>query len=253
MAVSTQVYRDFADWVLSDLALRRTQRGSKLSRARRRKERIKGENRKIFLKGKHICWQGHEFRDSDFPWRIALAVTAYKKARDSEKEACTCVSNSEIAVNHRGHTKRNRRKNKSQHEPDMSPQAETLRITSSRYIKNHPFFESKFQMWFNLFRSEFARDKSYLEEAISDCRLNIVHSEKSEGPNHWTVGRWKVLLGDYLFELGAFSDALDEYNKALPIWENAPYQEGPFGRGIYLPHLLKQIAACQNREDRCSE
>lgn len=69
---------------LTDLAERRDQRGLRVPRGHRREELINGENRRMFLKGSHICYQGDEtepdgeprFRGSDSKLRLMVAVTA---------------------------------------------------------------------------------------------------------------------------------------------------------------------------------
>ena len=99
-----EVYEQFAEYMLSDLAERRTLRGAKLVRGRRRRERISGEQRGVCLRGDHIEYApGVRFRDSDCSFRLALAVRAYEEAsrlrcgKPSNSEACVKVAQMIIA------------------------------------------------------------------------------------------------------------------------------------------------------------
>lgn len=83
--MSADLYRLFAEYMLSDLAERRDQSGARLERGRRREEYVSGEKHRVPLRGEHVSYGGEErFRDSDGSVRLVLAVTAYEKAYELE-------------------------------------------------------------------------------------------------------------------------------------------------------------------------
>ncbi len=68
------------EYLLADLAERRSQHGGGLLRGQRREETLSGQKRRVPVRGKHICYTGQErFRESDCSLRLTLAVMAAEK------------------------------------------------------------------------------------------------------------------------------------------------------------------------------
>jgi hypothetical protein len=74
--VNLELYERFNPHVLSDVAERRTDTGEYLSRGQRRWIRTKGQPRRVFVHGEHICFQQEQFHDSDAELRLTMAVAA---------------------------------------------------------------------------------------------------------------------------------------------------------------------------------
>jgi len=107
----------FAREALTDLAERRDHSGLKVPRGQRREERINGEIRRMFLRGRHICYQGKEtktdgkprFRGSDSGLRLTVAITACEmylgqigdvRPKGTNRQACLMVARIVLSSRH---------------------------------------------------------------------------------------------------------------------------------------------------------
>ena len=88
--------------ILSDVAERRDQSGQGLERGQRREEEVGDEKQRVFLRGDHIWYQGHErYRGSDASFRLTMAVTWFErefrgqlhKKRGANAYACKKTAN----------------------------------------------------------------------------------------------------------------------------------------------------------------
>ena len=84
--MNADAYLQFAQSVLSDLAIRRDSQGRSVARGKRRTEFISGQTVRVSLQGDHICYSGDEtnangkkIRGSDSAFRLNLAVSACER------------------------------------------------------------------------------------------------------------------------------------------------------------------------------
>ncbi|MGA3205310.1 MAG: hypothetical protein ABSF12_22670 [Bryobacteraceae bacterium] len=267
MAVS---YREFAIWILGDLAVRET------------------ENDRIAFTGNHVSIQ-HPFpfqlaegsdkgfldritkfkatlpRHSDLSERLAIAVRALmldgEKAfaaadlvreilRKAPKEVKAQYEELGIAYAFRsidtpiGATHRNRRTKRKK--VGISPevrQAESIRSQASRFIKNHKKFDALFALWLGTFRFECCRDADWFASVEPSYVARVVEFEKHGEPFDWYTAMPVAAAAQFYHEQLKFSEALFYYRKAITAAMRAVMPE--HHRARVLHWLETQMHLCE--------
>jgi tetratricopeptide (TPR) repeat protein len=267
-------YREFAHWILNDLAIRKT------------------ENDRITFTGNHVCAQYllprrskddsdsqfaakvREFRarlprGSDFSERIAFATRAlildgekayiaadiirqWLKQLPAEKKA----EYDRAGIGHAfrpidgpiGSTCRNRRtkEKKKQGVSTEESEAETIRTQASRFIRKHKNFEVRFQEALDSFRERFYRDEELYASVEASKIARVEAFETLSGPFDWFAAMPVAAAAQFYHEQGKFEQALFYYGKAIRAAGQAIMDE--HFRGFVLHWLKVEVERCKRLE-----
>lgn len=272
----TLPYREFARWILNDLATRTTENGI------------------VTFAGNHICirhapptraeedtdeqfaFRMYQFRKtfrrgSDAQERLALAAKAFmlagettwyaaahsvlelvrslpaeKKAEYESKGIGYAFRPIDMPV---GTTRRNRRtKKKKQDKTPEELQTDSIRAEVSRFINDYPNpdFERLFERHFGAFRSQFCRDEGWFASVEGSYVARAVAVEQISGPFDWFRAMPLSAAAQFYHEQGKFDSALLYYHKAIRAARCAVMHENL--RSFVLAWLQDGVMRCNNSE-----
>jgi hypothetical protein len=264
-------YRQFAIWVLSDLAVRKAEHdrvtftGNHVCSQRLLPTRLEGETAKQFAVRLQEFRKGLQ-RYSDASERLALAVKAFML--DGEKSFAAAHSVMEIlrkvpaeqkAEYERqgigyafrpiemliGKTRRNRRTKKKKH--DKTPeelQAETIRTQASRFIHNHKDFDALFQRRLGSFRYECCRDAEWFDSVEASYAARVEAFEQISGHFDWFRVMPLAVSAQFYHEQRKYAPALLHYRKAIRAARRAVMHENL--RVFVIPWLRRGVKLCNH-------
>lgn len=244
-------YREFATWILSDLARRDRSKdrehvvfeGNHISYQRMRPTQGPGESDDDYKKRVRDFYRALP-RASDFSLRIALAFRAVSKAGDKNLAAAQFVLQELNGAAERSRAVRNwlakygiayrplehplgttrRHLRHGPTAPRLSledPRVETTRTQALRFIRECAEFDLLFEGEFKKFRSEHYRDAKLYAEMEAELRRQLVDNEAQLG----SADRWTAMttsgLARLLHQQGKFEEAQVFYRLALERWKLA--------------------------------
>jgi hypothetical protein len=262
--MNRELYEQFIPHVLSDVAERRTDSGQYLPRGRRRWVLINGQRRRVFVHGKHICYQNEEFHDSDAEYRLAMAVAAAELIEQerlggywgSNTKACLHVA--ETLLNSGCERLKSRFLKSDRHtqtqdkactprtpaEPPFLRLSDTIRRQVRRYRTQHSDWRRDFDFQVALFRSSQFRDPEWYRETEESCVQWLCDFEKRQ-EFEWSEAMKIVGMARLYQEQHKFDQAAAVYRKAILIARKALMHE--VFRQVVLVWLRSSVKACRRK------
>jgi hypothetical protein len=272
MAVS---YREFATWILSDLAVRETANdrvafsGNRISAQHPFPIRLREESDREFS-ARLVKFKATLPRHSDLSERLALAVRAL--TLDSEKAFAAAdlvreilsKAPKEVKAQYEergigyafrsidtpiGATHRNRRTKRKK--VGISPevrQAESIRAQASRFIKNHEKFDALFESWLGTFRFECCRDADWFASVEPSYLARVLEFEKRSEPFDWYDAMPVAAAAQFYHEQHKFPEALFYYREAIAAAMRAVMPE--HHRARVLHWLEAQMHLCEVSQEK---
>jgi hypothetical protein len=246
------MYREFAKWMLHDLAIREavsdriTFRGNHVSTQYPLPVRLQGETAEQFAT-RLSRFRKSLPRHSDSSERLAIAMKALMLAGEKSFAAADLVreilsyapaekkaeyESQGIGYAFRpidppiGTTRRSyRRSIKKAGSSREVRQAESIRAQASRFIGRHPNFEALFQSRLGSFRQQCGRDAEWYAAAETSAAARIEAFEKRGEPFEWFAAMPLVAAAYLYHEQGKFTPALVHYRKAIQAASRAVMNE----------------------------
>jgi len=268
------MYREFAQWMLNDLAIREaasdriTFRGNHVSAQYPLPVRFQGETAEQFAT-RLLRFRKSLPRQSDSSERLAIAMKALMLAGEKSFAAADLVREilsyapaekkaeyESLGIGYAfrpidppiGTTRRSHRRNikKAGVSPEVR-QAESIRSQASRFIKQHPNFEALFQLRLGSFRQQFWRDAEWYAAAEKSSAARIEAFEKRGEPFAWFAAMPLVAAAHLYHEQGKVTPALVHYRKAIQAANRAVMNEDL--RAFVLHWLRVGENRCEGSEE----
>ena len=251
----------FIPHILSDVAERRTDPGEYLPRGGRRWILVKGQRRRVFVHGDHVCYQQEQFHDSDSEHRLSMALAAAEIAEEARldrswgKGTKASIIVAEVLV--RSGCKRLQRRFRdatptigSDGDP-LPPTAEqllrlggTIRRQVRRYRAEHPNWKRDFELSIATFRADHFRDPGWYREAEERSLAWLSDFEKLTTVEWGEAGRIVVLARLYQ-QQHKFDLAAATFRKAILVAREALMHEDL--RSVVILLLRSSVKACARK------
>lgn len=270
----TLSFRQFARWILYDLATRTTENGVVTFAGNHICVRHSPPTRAAGETDEQFVFRRDQFRKKlrrgcDAKERLALAAKAFmlagetkwftaahsvlklvrilpaeKKAEYESQGIGYAFRPIEMPI---GTTRRNRRTKKKKHDKTLEElQTESIRVQVSRFIGDHPDFNGLFERHFGEYRFQFWRDEAWFASVEASYAARVAKFEEISGPFEWFAAMPLAVSAQFYHEQGKFDFALLHYQKAIRAACCAVMHENL--RVFVLAWLRDGVKRCNNSE-----
>jgi hypothetical protein len=264
-------YRQFAIWVLSDLATREShddritftgnhvcaqylpplrlegetaeQFAFRLDRFRKNLPRHSDATERLAIAVRALMLDGEKsFAAAHSVLKILREVPAEKKAEYEKQGIGYAFRPIDMPI---GKTRRNHRtKEKKQDKTPEELQVDTIRTQVARFISNHRDFERVFQMRLGSFRYERCRDADWFASAEASYAARVEAFEQSSEPFDWYRAMPLAVSAQFYHEQRKYTPALLHYRKAIRAARRAVMHENL--RAFVLQWLRRGVKLCNH-------